>query len=101
MYRRYYDGYGENELLNNEIALNSVIDNPSDIVIDTRDDESTDDLSSLEISTKSIGQRGIFSSLYIDDLLLLGVLFILLSQDCDDKLILIIIGFVFVSEFLN
>ncbi len=101
MYRRYYDGYGENKSLNKEIALNSVIDSPPDIVIDGEDDKSTDDLSSLEISAKSIGQRGFLSSLYIDDLLLLGVLFILLSQDCDDKLILIIIGFVFVSEFLG
>lgn len=100
MYKRYYDGYGENELLNKEIALNSVIDSPSGIVIDGEDDKSTD-LSSLDISAKSIGQGRVFSSLYIDDLLLLGVLLILLSQDCDDKLMLIIIGFVFVSEFLG
>ena len=101
MYRRYYDGYGENELLNNEIALNSPVDITSDIEISEGNIDNSNDLPTMEISSKSLGNGGLLSSLYIDDLLLLGVLLVLLSQDCDDKLILIIIGFVFFSEFLN
>ena len=101
MYRRYYDGYGENELLNREMALNSPAVITSDIEPDAGDIDKSNDLSNIEISAKSLGNSGILSSLYIDDLLLLGVLLILLSQDCDDKLILIIIGFVFISEFLR
>jgi hypothetical protein len=83
MYKRYYDGY-ESVLADSPIELCSENEN--------------------EITTDSIGEisgGGIFSSLYMDDLLLIGVLILMFTQECDDMLLMIILGFVLISGFIN
>lgn len=80
MYQRYYDGYGEVQKPESVVcAENSVI--PKD---------------NMEI-TALPKQKNIFGNFAIDDLLLVGVFLLLLNEDCDDKLMLIIIGFLFIS----
>ncbi len=80
MYQRYYDGYDEVQSTEPVVcAENAVI--PKD-----------------EIQLTGFSkQKNIFGNLAIDDLLLIGVFLLLLNEDCDDKLMLIIIGFLFVS----
>jgi len=75
LYQRYYDGYPECEALNNDTELCEI--QPK-----------------AEIASKP---NNIFGSLKLDDILLLGILIVMLNDDCDDKLMLIIIGFLFVS----
>ena len=85
MYQRYYDGYGDvnavqtpEEPIQNETFSNEICVADNEIQIAKKND-------------------GILGSLKLDDILLIGILIVMLSDDCDDKLMLIIIGFLFVS----
>ena len=78
MYQRYYDGYGE-ALIPETVPEITEVQN-----------------SDIEIAGIS-KNKNILGSLAIDDILLIGILLLMLSDDCDDKLMLIIIGFLFVS----
>lgn len=42
--------------------------------------------------------NGIFAGLEADDIILLAVIFMLLSDGCDDKLLLLAIAYVFISD---
>lgn len=80
MYQRYYDGYTEDN-------LNIAKTTPSPIVLS----ENTAEVTSIK------NPKGIFGNFEADDILLIGVFLLLLNEDCDDKLMLIIIGFLFFS----
>ncbi len=82
MYQRYYDGY--DEVKSTEPQPLACAENP----VITKDD--------IQVSGYS-RQKNIFGNLAIDDLLLIGVFLLLINEDCDDKLMLIIIGFLFIS----
>ena len=75
MYQRYYDGYPEYE--------NTVSDT---------------ELCEIQPKAEIAGKpNNIFGSLKLDDILLLGILIVMLNDDCEDKLMIVIIGFLFVS----
>lgn len=81
MYQRYYEGYGDNntiEQIAEQNVINQICTTDADIQIAKKND-------------------GIFGSLKLDDILLIGILIVMLNDDCDDKLMLIIIGFLFIS----
>lgn len=81
MYQRYYEGYGDNntiEQVTQQNVENQICTTDADIQIAKKND-------------------GIFGSLKLDDILLIGILIVMLNDDCDDKLMLIIIGFLFIS----
>ena len=44
--------------------------------------------------------NGLFDKIETDDIILLIVVLVLLLDDCDDKLLLLAIGFVFISEWI-
>lgn len=43
---------------------------------------------------------GIFGNMEADDIILLIVVLALIMDDCDDKLLLLALGFIFISEWL-
>lgn len=43
---------------------------------------------------------GLLDNIKTDDIILLVVVLVLLMDDCDDKLLLIALGFIFISDFL-
>ena len=45
-------------------------------------------------------QTKLFGQLEADDIILIAVVLILLADDCDDKLLLLALGFVFISGIL-
>ena len=81
MYQRYYDGYGDNN------TIEQITEQNVESQICTTDTD-------IQIAKKN---DGIFGSLKLDDILLIGILIVMLNDDCDDKLMLIIIGFLFIS----
>ena len=99
MYRRYYDGYGSARAKNDGgeiIVPKTNIQNTYEIAENTHCDESN---KVIEIASRGKGFLG--SSLDIDDLILIGVL-LFLVYDCDDNdpVLLIIIGYLLLSEML-
>ena len=51
-----------------------------------------------ETERKPDGIGGFLKNLQTDDIILIAVIFALLIDDCDDKLLLIALGFVFCSD---
>lgn len=99
MYRRYYDGYAhaKPDSDTGEIIV------PKSPTEDTYDNESkistADDTQMIEISSKRNGILGMH--LEIDDLILIGILLFLLSDsDDNDPILLIVIGYLLLSEIL-
>ncbi len=80
MYQRYYDGYNEPTELQPEICSAPAPTSQN----------------AVEIAAAQ-KPKSIFGSFEADDILLIGVLLLLLHENCDDKLMLVIIGFLFVS----
>ncbi|MBR5504808.1 MAG: hypothetical protein IKV73_00670 [Clostridia bacterium] len=99
MYRRYYDGYGSARVKNDVgeiIVPKSNMQNTYEIQENSHCDEPNNQ---IEISSKGKGFLG--SSLDIDDLILIGVLlFLLYDSDDNDPVLLIIIGYLLLSEIL-
>ena len=99
MYRRYYDGYGSARVKNDVgeiIVPKSNIQNTYEIQENSHCDKPNNQ---IEISSKGKGFLG--SSLDIDDLILIGVLlFLLYDSDDNDPVLLIIIGYLLLSEIL-
>ncbi len=87
MYQRYYDGYnfGENQSL------------PAPYMAEEPTDSSVDSISESP-ALASIGKSHFPEA---DDLLLIGVLILLLHEDCNDKALILIIGFLLLSDFLD
>ncbi len=102
MYRRYYDGYGK-------VRNNS---DPGEIIVPQRSDTtygdnrqnpiaitSGDDCCEIQKCDNKKGILGLDCEL--DDLLLIGVLlFLLWDSENADPILIIIIGFIFLSEIL-
>ena len=86
MYQRYYDGYGRRQ--------NDEFSEPEIIPSETLPEKICIADNNIQISKRN---EGILSSLKLDDILLIGILLVMLNDDCDDKLMLIIIGFLFIS----
>ena len=87
MYQRYYDGYNfceETKLPTVTKTDKSQITSPCD----------TDE-------TPVITSTGKSKFLEADDILLIGVLILLLNEDCNDKALILIIGFLLLSGFIN
>ncbi len=99
MYKRYYDGYGSARVKNDAgeiIVPKSNSQNTYEIQENSHFDETDNQ---IEISSKGKGFLG--SSLDIDDLILIGVLlFLLYDSDDNDPVLLIIIGYLLLSEIL-
>lgn len=99
MYKRYYDGYGSARVRNDmgEIIVPKANEqNTYEIQPQSHFDESN---KQIEISSKEKGILG--TSLDIDDLILIGVLlFLLYDSDDNDPVLLIIIGYLLLSEIL-
>ena len=45
--------------------------------------------------------KKIFGGMELDDIILLAVIFMLISNDCDDKLLLIALAYVFIAGYVN
>ena len=86
MYQRYYDGYNI----------------PASDALQASNQE-VDEYSSEPaiLATADWGRREKLFGLETDDLLLLGVLIFLLHENCDDKPMILIIGFLLLSGFIN
>ncbi|MBQ7975059.1 MAG: hypothetical protein IJ300_05175 [Clostridia bacterium] len=54
-----------------------------------------------EIRTQATTGNGLFSGLENDDLILLAVFFILIMDNCEDRLLLLAIAFIFFSDYFN
>ena len=54
-----------------------------------------------EICKKEEKHNGILANLETDDLILLIVILALVIDDCDDKILLIALGFIFICQFLD
>ena len=100
MYKRYYDGYGSARVKNDVgeiIVPKTNIQNTYEIPENSHCDKATNN--QIEISSKGKGILG--SSLDIDDLILIGVLlFLLYDSDDNDPVLIIIIGYLLLSEIL-
>ena len=110
MYRRYYSGY-ENDLLSDKaddfgakksMSLPSLSDtNSNDNEISIVDSGNGDicDLSEGDISVNSFNNK-ILGPLAIDDIILIGILLLLVHEQCDDTLMLVIVGFILLTGFI-
>ncbi len=52
-----------------------------------------------QIRNQQRGLRGILDKMELDDVILLAIIIILLMNECDDMLLLLAIGYIFISEF--
>lgn len=52
-----------------------------------------------EMSVKNAKKGGIFDEIKADDIILIVVVLALLLDDCDDKLLVAALGFIFISDF--
>ena len=95
MYMRYYDGYPSPENYADRTDGNTDI-----CVPDTPDREEAvcekneTAASPGEITTAGAPLSGIFSSLKLDDIMLIVLLFVLLEESADDIIMPIIIGYI-------
>ena len=97
MYQRYYDGYDIYDESNECNESNEII--PAEYSVLQSDDAAISS-QAPEIALFGGGEN-ILGPLAIDDILLIGVLLFLLHEECDDKLMIIIIGFVLLAGFIN
>lgn len=97
MYQRYYDGYDSYDSYEECNENNDII--PAEYSVLQSDD------AAITSQTPAVALFGsgenILGPLAIDDILLIGVLLFLLHEECDDKLMIIIIGFVLLAGFIN
>lgn len=98
MYKRYYSGYEDSD------EIQSV----DEIVGDCDESALASDVSDVSVasfpsfpSVDSIGTQKVFGNFAIDDIILIGVFLFLLEEECDDKLMLIVIGFILVMGFVG
>ena len=45
--------------------------------------------------------KKIFGGMESDDIILLAIIFMLISNDCDDKLLLIALAYIFIAGYVN
>ncbi len=81
MYRRYYSVNDMPQLVN-------------------KDYQKPKDKPCNEIHTIKQKDNGILSKLENDDIILIAIALLLLADDCDDKLLIIAIAFIFISGII-
>ena len=54
----------------------------------------------IEKKNQNSDIKGFFKNLETDDIILIAIAFLLLADDCDDKILLLAIGFIFISGIL-
>ena len=81
MYRRYYSVNDMPQLVN-------------------KDYQKPKEKSSNEIHTIKQKDSGFLSKLENDDIILIAIALLLLADDCDDKLLIIAIAFIFISGII-
>lgn len=118
MYRRYYDGYnsyeqdkradGQGEVVvpQAEEAAAEVSAGVQDAAEIARQEEpgrAADLQFTIENgnSAASCRRRGLFDRFELDDLILIGVLILVLQDSADDTLLLVVLGFIFLTGFLD
>ena len=86
MYRRYY----------------SVNDMPQMLTREDREKKTQKSCEDVHIEKKSkpTDEKSFFSKLETDDIILIAIALLLLADDCDDKMLLIAIAFIFISGVL-
>lgn len=102
MYMRYYDGYPSPENYGERTDGNtdvSVPDTPESE--ETVCEKSETAASPGEITTAGAPLSGIFSSLKLDDIMLIVLLFVLLEESADDIIMPIIIGYILLEGLGN
>ena len=87
LYQRYYDGYN----------LGEAPSLPSADKAEETPVSSVDNISEFP-AVASIGNTNFLQT---DDILLIGVLILLLHEECNDKALILIIGFLLLSGFIN
>ena len=95
MYKRYYDSYGSqrSNIDRGEIIL------PEKSRTYENNEMKAEEANEIAIASKSSGFLG--TSLEIDDLILIGLLiFLLQGNDETDPILLIVIGYLLISEIL-
>lgn len=95
MYKRYYSGYDDSDFEENVIFTEK--ENDCSGVAQNSEIAVTSLL--REPSISGFGDK-VIGPLAIDDIILIGVFLLLLEENCDDKLMLIVIGFVLVMGFV-
>lgn len=105
MYRRYYDGYSaSNDGDTGEIIVPRRADNTYAETASAADAiEDSEALQQTDISSCDTKQKKSFLSLpgELDDIILIGLLLILvMDSENDDPIILIILGFILLSDFI-
>lgn len=89
MYKRYYSGYEDSD-------LQEIIPMEKQECEKEQEEECQPSLTAFGNMNKNV-----LGPLAIDDILLIGVFLLLLQEDSDDKLMLIVIGFVLVAGFIS
>ena len=86
MYRRYYSINDMPQMLTREDR-------------EKRPQKSCEEIH-IEKKPKPKEEKGILSKLETDDIILIAIALLLLADDCDDKMLLIAIAFVFISGII-
>ena len=84
MYRRYY----------------SVNDMPQIVTKCEKEQKPQKGCNEVHIENRKREEKGFLSHLETDDIILIAIALLLLADDCDDKMLLLAIAFVFVSGIL-
>lgn len=86
MYRRYY-------------SVNDMPQMPAKDKCEQKKEKCSDDLH-IEKRNQTTDIKGFFKNLETDDIILIAIAFLLLADDCDDKMLLLAIGFIFISGIM-
>ena len=84
MYRRYY----------------SVNDMPQLVTKCEKEQKPQKACKEVHIENQKREEKSFFSKLETDDIILIAIALLLLADDCDDKMLLLAIAFVFISGIL-
>lgn len=96
MYKRYYDGYGSQR---NNVDRGEIIVPENSHTYEDNEVKAEEKTGEIAIASKPSGVLG--SSLELDDLILIGLLiFLLQGSDEADPILLIVIGYLLISEIL-
>lgn len=87
MYRRYYSVNNMPQINTNDRGKGCEEKKPYDDVHIKKNNQTTD-------------IKSFFKNLETDDIILIAIAFLLLADDCDDKMLLLAIGFIFISGIL-
>ncbi|MBQ8525480.1 MAG: hypothetical protein IJ460_02005 [Clostridia bacterium] len=86
MYKRYYSDYDDSGC--EEISVLPAVRDEGEIT-------------ALCIPSENATEKRLFGSLAIDDILLICIFLFLLQEECEDKLMLTVVGFIILSGFIG